>query len=111
MRDMAAKGRSLTGDRNPSRRAPWRRLLVEKNPARLHPERVAQGLARFYAEHPERHVHGASHPQAKLNDDVVREIRRAAASGETKRSISRRLGVGYGHIFKILRGEIWAHVA
>lgn len=54
-----------------------------------------------------RHSRGASHPGAKLTDDLVREIR---ASGETGRALARRLGVSEGVISQVKSRQKWGHV-
>ncbi len=46
-------------------------------------------------------------PNAKLNDDLVRQI---LASDLSSREASDRFGVEAGQIRRIRRGEIWAHV-
>ena len=80
LRDMVAHGRRLTGDRNP---------------ARLHPERVPRGEAVGHA---------------KLTSSAVRRIRTAALRGATQASLSRRYGVKPPTIRDVLTGRTWRHV-
>lgn len=53
---------------------------------------------------------GESHGCAILNDDKVRDIRAAYASGESQQSIGNRVGVGRTTIRRIVRRETWKHV-
>lgn len=78
--DMVGKGRAAVGD---------------KNASRAHPERLRRG---------------ESHPNAKLTDDLVRQIRAAAANGETGASIGRRIGVSKKTVCQVIRGDVWSHV-
>ncbi len=58
-----------------------------------------------------RHVHGATQWKAKLNDDLVREIRtKYAAGGYTYKSLAKEYGVSAGSIAFIIRGVTWKHV-
>jgi hypothetical protein len=50
---------------------------------------------------------GVGHPNAKLNDELVRYIR---ASDATQRALSAELGVSPPIIAKVRRRELWAHV-
>lgn len=80
--DMIVRGRAAIGDRNGSR---------------THPERIARGTRI---------------PQARLTDDLVREIRRRDASGEeSRRAIARDLGVTHETVNRACRLESWTHVA
>ena len=60
--------------------------------------------------HPERLKRGTDHPGAKLTDDDVREIRRRV-SHETHTAVAADFGVARTLIGRIVRGEIWRHVA
>ena len=53
---------------------------------------------------------GVRHHQAKLNEAIVREIRRRAAQGETHQHIADSLTVQREAISKIVRRERWSHV-
>lgn len=53
---------------------------------------------------------GESHPNAKLTDDDVRDIRRLAASGQTQRRIAHTFGVNPSAVSAIVRRARWAHV-
>lgn len=58
----------------------------------------------------------ANHPlgekcaNAKLNPDLVREIRARVAAGEEHRPLGKEYGVAHSQIGRIARREIWAHV-
>lgn len=78
--DMVRKGRSLTGDRNTSRK---------------NPQLQVRGSKSFYA---------------KLNEEQVLEIKKLLATGEKHKIIADKFGVGYRNISEINRGKTWRHV-
>jgi hypothetical protein len=53
---------------------------------------------------------GTERKGAKLTDDDVRAIRRAAASGATGRSLADAYGISFGLACAVIRGERWRHV-
>ena len=89
MQDAARKDRMPTGDSN------WMHLHPELNPARLHPET---------------HVRGESHPDCKLTEAQVREIRARAANGEMLSVLAPQYGMHAATLSRIVRGLRWAHV-
>lgn len=95
MADMKRKERAASGDRNSMRLYPSRRPTGDRNGLRLHPERVARG------------TRAAS---AKVNDEMVKEIRRRYASGETQTSLAREYGVHQANLSRIILRKSWAHV-
>lgn len=56
---------------------------------------------------PPRHL-GAKHPQAKLTEDDVREIR---SSHETPLALAVRYGIARRTIYNVLNGRIWKHIS
>ncbi len=54
---------------------------------------------------------GAKHPNAKLTDEKVREIRLRAANGEPKKRLAREFGVHKSIIQKVIQRKRWAHVS
>lgn len=54
---------------------------------------------------------GSKHPDAKLTEASVREIRQRHESGESYYKLAERYGVQFGTIGKIVRREAWKHVA
>lgn len=94
--DMARKGRSTTGDRNPSRLYPERRVRGDRHPFRLHPELLVRGQDRT---------------QAKLTDDVVRTIRaRYAAGGISQQQLADDYHVCSALISGIVHRKRWKHI-
>lgn len=81
MDDMRAKGRGASGDRSGSR---------------LHPERLRRGVA---------------HYKARLTDDLVRALRAAVVSGESKASVGRRFNLTREAVRDIASGKRWRHVS
>lgn len=53
---------------------------------------------------------GADHHLAKLTEDDVKEIRRAAEAGETRVSLARRFGVDPTNISCITLRKTWTHI-
>lgn len=88
--DRHAKGRTATG---------------ESSGARLHPETLARGDRNGSRLHPERLRRGESHPNAKLTDAQVAEIRRRYVRGRGA-ALAREFGVS-----KSLVGQITAGIA
>jgi len=55
---------------------------------------------------------GASHPKAKLTEDLVRQIRAEyAAGGCTERDLADRYGVDAGTMHRLLTRQTWKYVA
>lgn len=52
-------------------------------------------------------MHGS---KAKLTPSDVRAIRKRVAEGESQNSVARSLGLGSGHVCRIVNGELWGHV-
>jgi hypothetical protein len=53
---------------------------------------------------------GEKHTRAKLTDEMVFEIRRRLAAGESQQSIARSADVDPSNISHIARGRRWAHL-
>lgn len=53
---------------------------------------------------------GVNHPLAKLNDDIVREIRRRIAGGETQQSVADALGIQRRNVGRVADRTRWGHV-
>lgn len=85
-RDMAAKGRHA------SRKGTAYLPRGDQHHSRRNPECV---------------LRADRHPMARLNWDVVGEIRRAAAEGATGSEVARRFGISGPHARKIIRGDSW----
>lgn len=54
---------------------------------------------------------GERHGNAKLKEHQVREIRSLAEHGATQRSIAERAGITQSVVSRVVRREIWRHVA
>lgn len=53
---------------------------------------------------------GTEHHFAKLDEAQVREIRREAAEGKSRRKIAKERGMSFGHVSDIVSRKLWSHV-
>jgi hypothetical protein len=95
MHDAMHKGRLASGTRNG---------------AYTHPENRPRGERHGLVIDPSRALRGTQTWNAKLTDDVVREIRARFAAGETKVSIARAFGVTRTLVYLVVTRQAWAHV-
>lgn len=58
-----------------------------------------------------RALRGEGHHQAKLNEEMVRTIRRLGSQGLSQLAIARQLNIGRGSVGRVIRNEYWRHVA
>jgi hypothetical protein len=104
MADMVAKGRSLRGDRNPSR--VYRQLMPRGEQSSAH-------------RHPERMAHGEAHGHTTLTDEAVRRIRRVARASNgshdmtpfSHSALAREYGVSIGTISHIVHRKTWKYLS
>ena len=75
--------------------------------SRLHPEKLARGMSNGSNTHPEKLARGTKNHNARLNDDIVREIRASAESGSR---LAKRFGVSAVTISNVRRYLVWKHV-
>lgn len=78
--------------------------LFAGTPAENTADMVTKGRARG-ASHA-----GMAHPQARLSDSEVREIRRLATEGKDRAWIASRFNVGRSNVNMIVRRASWAHL-
>lgn len=57
-----------------------------------------------------RKKYGVTHPNAKLNEDNVKEIRKRRANGETYTSLSKVFGISWGNIERCCKRITWKQV-
>ena len=94
--DMAAKGRSASGDRNGSRTKPECLRRGDNHPFRLNPEKIKRG-----------NDIGSS----KLDDEIVRKMRLLYSIGKkTASELSRMFNISKTQANRILNNESWKHV-
>lgn len=79
----------------------------------IHPDHLY--WATCSENHLDKHLHGTmpfgeSHPGSKLNDLIVREVRRRVASGETQQSVADDIGVSQSMISAIHLRKFWRHI-
>lgn len=68
-----------------------------------------EARARMTASHIGTQV-GVKNPSAKLNEDLVREIRRRVSAGESHARVAKRYGVSASVVGRTARREKWTHV-
>lgn len=73
---------------------------------RLHNIRHCIKSGNFYIPH----VFGESHPDSKINDDIVLQIRDLKSKGYSNRQLADKFNLNIKHIGKIVRREIWKHL-
>ncbi len=95
MADMVRKGRSLAGDKNPSRLRPETRPRGDNHPLRKNPELSLKGSS-----------NGAS----KLTEDQVIEIRRLRKCGKMYKDISPQFNVSTVLVALICLRKLWKHI-
>ena len=93
--DMVKRGRSLKGD---------------KHPSRLHPERLARGENNGSKTHPERVARGSNNGNSKLTEDDVREIRIFKGFGFTNAELGRMYEMTDVGIGLIINYKKWKHI-
>ena len=52
---------------------------------------------------------GEQHPESKLTEEQVVEMREDAADGATHRELAARFGLSRSTVGAIVRGEMWRH--
>lgn len=57
-----------------------------------------------------RHSHGDRHPDAKLSEDQVMEIRRLMLTDTPRRQIAERFGTSIHNVYRIAGGYSWKHL-
>lgn len=62
------------------------------------------GDAHWIKRHGDHRPKGGAHPQAKLTDAEVAEVRRMVAAGSTQASLCRQYGISKTHMSRIVRG-------
>lgn len=80
------------------------------NPAHLFLGTHADNMADMVAKGRSGGSRGASHPRAKLSDDLVRQIRTGIAGGVTQRELAARIGVHEATIQAVHERRTWKHV-
>ena len=95
MRDMVNKGRSLFGD---------------KNPSRTRPETRPRGKDHHYSRNPNLIKRGSENKSSKLNEEQVLKILEMRKMGMTCRFISKQFNVSNVIVSLICRREVWVHI-
>ena len=64
-----------------------------------------------HVTHPEKTPRGEGHKKAKLNEPIVRGIRKLQANGVASKDLAIRFNVHVTTIKNVLCGRTWRHVA
>lgn len=93
--DMAEKGRSTTGDRNPSR---------------IYRERMPRGDSHWTRRNPGIFA-GEDNPAAKLTPDLVRTLRTEyRAGGISYSELGKKYGISMTCAYQVVVGQRWKHI-
>jgi len=79
------------------------------NPSHMEPVSMAENLRRAH-RHRSTSARAESSSFAKLNPDLVREIRRSVAAGEMQKTVASRIGISRANVSLIVTRKTWAHV-
>lgn len=93
--DMAMKGRGLKGDRNPSR---------------MYPDKLLRGDDHWSRRMPEKRAKGERINTARLNPDLVLEIRQMFSLGASQGSLAKKFGVTRRAISMVIHRLSWRHI-
>jgi len=83
----------------------------DQNPSRRMPERLARGKNHWRTKQPGRIPRGERFRSAKLTDSKVREIRTAAATGESQACLAARFNVSRALVWAVVHRRVWSHVS
>jgi len=86
VQDRVVKGRTASGDNNGARTCPERNPFVKNG---------GSGLC------------GAEHPQARLTEEQVVQLRARFAAGERRADIAAAFGISVTHVYRIGGGKNW----
>ena len=76
-----------------------------------HPERIPRGDEHYTRRTPERARRGEGLTHSKLNDAIVRDIRRRYAAREaTQYTLAAELGVSVATVNRVIKRRCWQHV-
>lgn len=84
--------------------------LGKRNGAHTCPERIARGKRHGSQTHPEALLRGAVHPNAKLSESAVLEMKMRLAAGDTQTSVSIAYNVSLSTVWLIAHGKRWTHL-
>ncbi len=108
--DMVRDGTSTKGDRNPARLHPERLDRGDRHWSRRTPARVPRGHRHWTRARPEGLARGEKNGRAKLTESDVCEIRRLYSAGATQLQLGQRFHINPGTVSGIVLRKKWAHV-
>ncbi len=125
-KDMADRGRRITGDAHWARRNPDKIARGDKSGARLHPENLSRGddhysrkrpevLSRgdnhYSRVHPEKLARGINQGNSRFSEKDILDIREKYYSGEfTQVEIAAQYSAKQGTISNIINKKSWKHI-
>lgn len=110
MADRNQKERTATGDRCAARKNPERVARGLAHGSKTHPDKVPRGRRNGMWKNHEKALQGRKHPKAKLNDEMVRDIRRLRKIGEKLVEIAWIFNISVSLAHNISAGKTWKHV-
>lgn len=110
MADMRERGRASSGDNHYSRARPDLLARGARNGKYTKPWATPRGDKSGSRLHPESRPRGESHSQAKITEDVVRQIRELATSGISGAKIVRQTGLSRDIVYDVIARRSWRHV-
>jgi len=108
--DMVSKNRNARGERNGSRLHPERYPKGSDHYSRTRGHLMARGESHGSKTKPDAILKGSRHPQAKLTEQQVIEIRNRHSLGGGPSALGREFGISQSVCSAIVRRKIWKHI-
>lgn len=104
--DCVSKNRTAKGDRHNSKTHPERIARGERHGSHTQPEKWSRGDNHYYRTNPEKVPKGETHPNAKLSDADVDEIRGYAGGKVPYKALRAKFGISNCHIWRLVNNLI-----
>ena len=72
--------------------------------------RDAARKGRLYIQKSSDHIKGSRHGNAKMTEDMVRQMRKEFALGTSTRALARKYGMSQYPVYMAVSGRAWTHV-
>lgn len=94
------------GNKNGSHTHPEKRACGERHGSHTHPEKWKRGDKHYYRTNPEKVPRGETHPNAKLSNKDIDEIRSYAGKRVPYTKLKAKFGISNCHIWRIVTNQI-----